>query len=324
MLKFLHSNKKWWRCRIILRQRLFLKNCCIRRFIYTSDRVQNSNEDRLKPVKLAFDSYQFTKATVPSSPVVILHGLLGSKSNWRSLSKEIARVTGTKIYAVDVRNHGESPHSTEFDYRHMAEDTIHFLKEMNIKKSLLVGHSMGGRISMFVALSKPELVERLVVVDVSPINVPSDFHAEIFQYLQAMKLSLKQLPKGVSLSDARQLINNYLVPVVPNIATRQFLLTNLMEINKEVKWRCNLDVILDKFVTGVSTFPPVTAKFDKDTLFICGERSPYVSKEDHEKIRSIFPKVKFSYVEGAGHWVHSEKPSEFLKLLIGFIQNKTD
>lgn len=321
-----NANKILWRTsRIVFYERLYFNNKnCVRKSLCSHNSTLNLNENRLKPVQLAFDSYQFTKTTSSLLPVVIVHGLFGSKSNWKSLSKEIARVTKRKVYAVDIRNHGESPHSTDFNYQYMAEDLICFLREMNIKKSLLVGHSMGGRITMLVALNKPELVEKLIAVDVSPFNIPDNFNNTIFQYLKVMQLSIKQLPSGISLSKARQFIDKCLSTVAPNIEIRQFLLTNLVEINKEVKWRCNLDVISENFITGVSNFPLPIAEYNEDTLFICGEKSPYVLKSDHDKIRNVFPKARFTYVMEAGHWVHSEKPIEFLRILTEFVQNCTN
>ncbi|KAL0266382.1 UNVERIFIED_CONTAM: hypothetical protein PYX00_008934 [Menopon gallinae] len=277
----------------------------------------------IEPIKMAYTSYEATKLNDDKHvPVIIMHGLLGSKSNWNSLSKAIHNKTKKKIIAVDARNHGESPHTKELTYNHLAADVRALVSDLNLTKATMIGHSMGGRTMMLVALRYPELVHKLVVVDISPLGTsPSLNH--MTKYFEAMKL-VKIEPK-VPLSLARksadfQLSTYISVSLDPGL--RQFLITNLVENDGgKYKWRVNLDSIISNFQTNISSFPPVgSAQFIGPTLFIGGGNSDYLRKEEESGIKKLFPNASFSYIPEAGHWVHAEKPEEFLKIVTTFLQ----
>ncbi|XP_011506252.1 PREDICTED: alpha/beta hydrolase domain-containing protein 11-like [Ceratosolen solmsi marchali] len=273
------------------------------------------------PVKLAYTSYESTKEmkeSSPKSPILIMHGLFGSKSNWNSLSKSIHQQTNRKVIAIDARNHGDSPHASQMSYYHMTEDIALLLRDLEIKKVILVGHSMGGGAVMYTALNYPEIVEKIIVVDFSPIKTSPSLVAmiKLFEAMHAVSLD------GIlSLSKARKLADKQLSISIKSNPIRQFLLTNLVEAEPgKYKWRLNLKVLEDNFPTRIAVFPLEKNKaYNGPTLFIGGSESDYLKESDHSLIKTIFPFAKFQYITGAGHWVHADKPSEFLKCLTTFI-----
>lgn len=279
-------------------------------------------ENSVVPVKMAYTSYESTTSSKDSEPIVIMHGLLGSKSNWNSLSKAIHNQTKKKVIAVDARNHGESPHTVEHTYNHLAADVKALLMDLSISQANMIGHSMGGRTMMLVALRYPEIVKKLCVVDISPIgSSPSLKH--MVKYFEAMKL-VKLEPK-LPLSTARKSADSQLSSYISDPGLRQFIITNLVEgEGGHYKWRVNLDSITKNFVNNISGFPNVgSSVYNGPTLFIGGGNSDYLRREDEEAIKKFFPKAKFTYIPDAGHWVHADKPQEFLNILMSFIQNST-
>jgi len=258
-----------------------------------------------------------------AAPVLIMHGLFGSKTNWNSLSKSIQQRTKRKVIAVDARNHGDSPHSPDMTYTHMAKDVVHLMENLELKKAIVVGHSMGGAAMMCVALDYPELVEKLAVVDMSPVRT-SDSLAAMGDIFDAM-LSV-DIKSGEPLSVSRKLVDRQLAENIHSEALRQFLLMNLVEYEPgKCRWRVNLTVLAKNFAHQIAKFPispGSTVTFDGPTLFIGGEKSDYIRKEDHLTIKSLFPRAEFRYIPGAGHWVQSDKPAEFLEIIISFINER--
>ncbi|KAJ9600716.1 hypothetical protein L9F63_026147 [Diploptera punctata] len=268
--------------------------------------------DSIQPVKLAYSSYESTK---PSSnhlewPVIIMHGLLGSKANWNSMSKMLHNKTNRKIFAVDARNHGDSPHTEELSYNHLAEDLRALMNDLAIKRATFIGHSMGGRAVMLLGLRYPELVEKLIVVDISPVNVSANL-STMPKYFEAMK-SVK-IDENIPLSKARKIADEQLAKHI------SFLLTNLVEAEGgSYKWRINLDSIARNF-SNIANFPSAGTTCPVPTLFIAGANSDYIRVEDHNRIKEIFPAAVFVTIPGAGHWVHADKPNEVLEVLEKFI-----
>ncbi|XP_058803476.1 protein ABHD11 [Phymastichus coffea] len=274
------------------------------------------------PIKLAYASYESTKEKVDEnvkSPILIMHGLFGSKSNWNSLSKIIHQKTNRKVITIDARNHGDSPHASEMSYYHMTEDIALLLKDLDINKVVLVGHSMGGGAVMYTALMYPELVEKLIVVDFCPTKTSPSLLL-MKKLFESMRLiSLDGVP---SLSKARKLADEQLSVTIKSNSIRQFLLTNLVESHPgKYKWRINLPVLESNFSKNIAVFPNEKNKtYNGPTLFIAGTESDYIKESDHENIKQIFPSAKFHYVTGAGHWVHADKPVEFIDTLTTFVE----
>ncbi|KAL6436336.1 hypothetical protein ACFW04_004700 [Cataglyphis niger] len=249
-----------------------------------------------------------------------MHGLFGSKSNWNTLSKTIHRKTKRKVIVVDARNHGESPHTSNMSYKDMAEDVIQLLNDLDFERAILVGHSMGGSAMMYTALNFPQRVEKLAVVDISPIRTSPNL-LEIKKIFEVMNLATAD--GSPTLSKARKIVDQHLKKSITSSALRQFLLANLVEVDSgKYKWRVNLPVLEQAFSSHIAVFPKIDSKiYANPTLFIGGANSDYIRIEDHDAIKKLFPLAEFHYIDGADHWVHADKPIEFVELLTNFINH---
>ena len=249
----------------------------------------------------------FYRETGQGLPLIILHGLFGSSDNWASIAKRIGEYY--KVYTVDQRNHGQSPKDEEFTYSAMAEDLKNFIEENDIKDPVVLGHSMGGKTAMTFALKYPELLRKLVVVDIAPKAYPLH-HQTILEGLNSVKLNQVRSRK-----DADVALSAY----IPELGVRQFLLKNLYR-NEEgnFDWRINLPVITEK-IENVGEEMQADEAFTKPTLFIRGEASNYVLDDDQEHIKALFTRAQVKTIRDAGHWVHAEQPEPFVKMLLEFV-----
>ena len=240
-------------------------------------------------------------------PLLIMHGVFGSSDNWQTLGKEFSK--HFKVYLIDLRNHGKSPHSDEFDYHLMAEDVLELLEEEQLEAAHLLGHSMGGKVAMNLATKNPEKIKKLIVVDIAPKDYPPH-HQQIFAGFRSVDLgSLK----------SRKDADDQMSKVIKNFGVRQFILKNLdRDSNGLFRWKLNLNAI-EKAAEMVGNGLEQGSHFDGETLFIAGGNSDYILQEDHETILSIFPKAEVETIEGAGHWVHAEKPVELKQAVESFL-----
>ncbi|KAJ8956242.1 hypothetical protein NQ318_014974 [Aromia moschata] len=268
----------------------------------------------LTPYELT-ESYSKTKPT--PTVLVVLHGLLGSKNNWNSFCKRYHEHSKSKVMAIDIRNHGDSPHTKEHSYDDLVIDLRRFLYKINAQKVYLLGHSMGGRATMLFALKYPELVEKLIVADISPITTSSSFSMTPDLL---MILKKYELPRNISISEARRVVLENLMPTVKNKAVLSFLLTNLVQKSDgSYGWRFNINALLRNF-GNISSFPEIhNLVYEGPVLFVGGAKSDYIQKSDYPKIIKLFPKAELKFIDGAGHWLHSEKPAEFLKVTLDFL-----
>jgi len=240
-------------------------------------------------------------------PIVILHGLFGSLDNWHSVAR---RFSGEfRVFAVDQRNHGRSPHSETFNYDVMTEDLRIFLTSHDIDETHLVGHSMGGKTAMQFALTHPTMVRKLVVVDISPRSYPPN-HDHIFDALS--NLDLKRY-------ESRQQIDEDLEREISSPVVRQFLMKNLHrdEANSFL-WKMNLPAIrrhYEKVNAPIESERP----FEGEALFIRGTGGDYITETDFPQIKRLFPKANVAEVE-SGHWIHAEAPEEFQKIVLDFLR----
>src|SRR5690606_19850870 len=237
--------------------------------------------------------------------LVILHGLFGSSDNWLPQAKMFAE--DFHVYLVDLRNHGQSPHSDEFNYDVMADDVAELIDAEGISSPILLGHSMGGKTAMTLALRNPQLPSALVVIDIAPRRYP-DQHDRIVEGLLALRLAdLK----------SRQDADEALSPYVPEPPVRQFLLKNLKrEPSGGFGWKMNLDTI-SRNISEVSKGVGNGSVFPGPTLFVRGGRSNYVADDDLEDIRKLFPAARLETLD-TGHWVQAEKPRELVDLVKAF------
>lgn len=243
-------------------------------------------------------------------PVLILHGMFGTLDNWQTIAKKLAE--HFMVFIIDLRNHGRSPHSDEFDYAIMANDIQEFMESNWIYEAYVVGHSMGGKVAMQLASENPDLVTKLVLVDIAP-KVYVGNHQTIFEAL--FSLNLDQLE---SRKEADQLLQDK----IESYGVRQFILKNL-SINKETQnyeWKMNLPVIHAAYqeVLGKGNW---STPFENSTLFIKGAQSKYILPEEMKEYKTYFPNATLATVEKAGHWVHAEQPKVFLEILTDFLLN---
>ncbi|EPE09681.1 abhydrolase domain-containing protein [Ophiostoma piceae UAMH 11346] len=273
-----------------------------------------------KPVELVYDLHRPEKpiADDKTKPILFLHGLFGSKKNNRSISKMLARDLGRSIYALDLRNHGESPHAPKHDYVSLAGDVSHFIKEHGLKETTVIGHSMGAKTAMTLALSEPDLVADIVAVDNAPVDaaIGSDFA----KYVRGMK----QIDRTHITRQAEA--DKLLQPFESSLVVRQFLLGNMHRVKPDdssspvLKFRIPLD-ILARALDNMGDFPykdPSAIRFNKPALFVRGTKSKYVADEALPIIGQFFPKFELVDID-AGHWVISESPEAFRQAVVRFL-----
>ena len=241
-------------------------------------------------------------------PLVVLHGLLGSLENWYTFARN-QEAQQRAIIAIDLRNHGASPHREGMTYREMADDVLAVLDALNIKSCQLMGHSMGGKVAMVLALLYPAMVERLIVVDIAP-KAYTPRHQALIQAMLSMPLAEIQNRKQ---ADA------WLAPTIKHPFERGFLLKNLGR-NAEGRfyWQCNLAEIARQYLK-VTSFPQLAQQFTHPTLFIRGGQSDYVQVDDMDLIQSLFPQAQLATIDSAGHLPHVQTPTEFTTLVNDFL-----
>lgn len=240
---------------------------------------------------------------------VFLHGLFGQGRNFTQVAK--ALVPDLRSTLVDLPNHGRSPWTGSVDYLEVADVVADFVRTTYDDGPVhLVGHSMGGKIAMVLALRHPELLERLVVVDIAP--APSDGAGEFEHLLTALtSVDLGALRRR---SDA----DDQLAGPIPDERVRGFLLQNLRSTSEGFRWQADLDLLLRELPT-IAGWPEVEGRFDHPVLWLAGERSHYVRPEHEPLMRALFPRTVRVEVKGAGHWVHSEQPDAFTTALRVFL-----
>lgn len=236
--------------------------------------------------------------------VVVLHGLFGSAANFGALARHLA--AGRRVLCLDLRNHGSSPHGPGMAYTAMAADVAETLEARGVAQAALIGHSMGGKAAMQVALSHPTLVSRLLVADIAPVRYPPHFRA-IAAAMEAIPLR-----PGLLRAEASALLE----PTVPDPAVRGFLLQNL-RFGAEPGWRIGLRHI-------AAGLPDIEGwegggEFGGPVLSLRGERSDYVQPEHRPLFRALFPRSRFLSLRGAGHWLHADAPDGFREVVEAFL-----
>jgi len=237
-----------------------------------------------------------------ATPLVVAHGLFGSARNWGAIAKRMS--AKRTVIAADMRNHGGSPWFETHSYPEMAAD----LAELSAGQFDVVGHSMGGKASMMLALQHPERIRKLVVADIAPVGY-SHTQLPMIDAMQTIDLSRVE---------ARSEADRQMQSVVSEPGVRAFLLQSLDVKNK--RWRLNLDVLRTQMEL-IMGFPQTDAQFVGPALFLSGADSDYVRPEHREHIKNLFPQAKFAKLNGAGHWLHADKPREFQAAVEAFLRD---
>jgi esterase len=234
-------------------------------------------------------------------PLVILHGLLGSARNWATAAKQLGETH--RVFALDLRNHGRSPWAATMSFDEMAGDVAAFVDAHRLGPAVVIGHSLGGKVAMRLALTRPERVARLIVVDVAPVAYAHSF-GPFVEAMAAVDLAAVRRRADAELQLERSIRD----PVVCS-----FLLQNLVKTDAGFAWRVNLEALAAN-MPELLGFPPMDedAGYAGPTLFIAGARSNYIKPEHRPLIARHFPHAEHARIAGAGHWVHAERPAEFL------------
>lgn len=234
-------------------------------------------------------------------PVVILHGLFGSGSNWRSVARELAG--SHRVLSVDLRNHGASPWADSMSYLEMADDVLRLIEREDLSRPAVIGHSMGGKVAMALALMYPQQVGKLTVVDIAPVPYADRLSA----FAEAMR-AIDTLHAA-----SREEVRLRLAGTVPDAGVVQFLMQNLVARNAHFDWRLNLGAILAA-MPALCGFPPELRglRFTRPVQVIAGARSDYVTTADDDAFRPMFPAARIEVIEAAGHWVHADRPGAFI------------
>ena len=243
------------------------------------------------------------------NPVLILHGFLGMSDNWKTLSAQYA-TEGFQVHTLDLRNHGKSFHSNDFNYEIMVQDVVDYCDLHNLESIAILGHSMGGKVVMLLATMYPELVHKLIVADIGPKFYPQH-HQTILAALNAVDFSKKP-----TRADVENIVSKY----ISDIGTQQFLLKNLYwKQPGQLDFRFNLEVFNSK-IEEIGKALPSNHYFQKETLFLRGDKSDYILDSDFETILHHFPMAKIETISNAGHWLHAENPKEFFEKTISFLK----
>ncbi|XP_036624027.1 protein ABHD11-like [Trichosurus vulpecula] len=264
-----------------------------------------------RPVPL---SYRLLDGQDNLPPVVFLHGMLSNKNIFQAEAKALAQQTGRKVLTVDARNHGESPHSPDCSYAAMSADLQALLSKLGLTPCVLIGHSMGGKTAMTFALQKPELVERLVSVDVSPL-VTTDI-PNVFKIIPAMN-SINLLGH-LSDSQAFEVVDEYLKLFVKDPSIRQYLFNSLVQVDGQYVWKVNAENLWqqqNKFLESLQN----QGVYRGPTLFLTSINSSFVPPSHHHEIKLLFPEAQFQIIPDTSHILHIKKPDEFMNSILSFL-----
>jgi esterase len=243
-------------------------------------------------------------------PIVILHGFLGVSDNWQTFARSIAPL-GFSVYLFDLRNHGLSAHNPEHNYAVMSADVASMLNELKIHNPIVMGHSMGGKVTMKLANDFPNLMKAMIIVDIAPYAYPPH-HQTIFKGLLSVNLNVIK---------SRAEADEKLAETITDLSMRQFLLKNLYwKEEGQLAWRFNIDALANAIeIIGEATLPD--APILLPALFVYGEDSDYVNPNRIPEILEAFPSAKFFGIQGAGHWVHAQQPAKLQNVVLDFVKD---
>ena len=250
----------------------------------------------------------YSKIEGSGKPFVILHGFLGMSDNWKTLGTQFA-AQGFEVHMLDLRNHGRSMQSDEFNYQLMVRDVVEYCQDKNLTNINLLGHSMGGKVAMFLATQYPDIVEKLIVADIG-VKFYKPHHDDILNGLLSVDFS-----KQPSRND----VDEILKPYIPDFGTRQFLMKNLYwKTPGQLDFRFNLTALVaNKGIIGDAL--EENAVYNKPTLFLKGAQSNYILDADVDEIKQHFPLAQVKEIANAGHWLHAENPTDFYKEVMTFM-----
>jgi pimeloyl-ACP methyl ester carboxylesterase len=242
------------------------------------------------------------------TPMMIIHGYFGMGENWKTMAKRFSE--HYQVHLVDLRNHGNSFHTDSFSYELMVEDLVHYIHHHQLEKVTIIGHSMGGKSTMLLAATYPELIDRLVIVDIAPKFYPPH-HQDIIDALIDVDFD-----KVTSRKDVEKVLSQHLNnPVVVSF----FLKSLYRNEDGNYSFRFNLDSLTKNNFEVGKVMLQENIRFEKPTLFVRGEDSDYIMQEDYQLIEKHFTAVNIQSIPKSGHWLHVEKPNEFYEIASSFL-----
>ncbi|GAB4313281.1 MAG: alpha/beta fold hydrolase [Bacteroidales bacterium] len=243
------------------------------------------------------------------TPLIILHGIFGISDNWVTIGRRLGE--NFRVFIPDQRNHGQSPHSSTFNYFALVEDLAEFINDHHLYNPIIIGHSMGGKVAMNFALEYPGRVEKLVVIDISVRSYPA--RPEHMMVLQTM------MDADFDRYPTRAEMQRFIEERIRQPRLQKFVMKNLQIVGrKRLSWRLNIQGIYEN-LDHVFSAVEHPGTFTGPTLFIRGGNSDYVPEEDFERIRKNFPNAQFETIKGASHWVHADRPDELCSVLTNFL-----
>lgn len=256
----------------------------------------------------------FVRESGSGTPLIILHGLFGMSDNWMTMAKRFAE-NNFHVFAADLRNHGQSPHSEEWNFKIMAEDVFELVQDKNISNASVIGHSLGGKVAMQMAAMQPDKLSAMVVADMAPKKYPV-LHSSIIAALNEVKIE--------TLSSRKE-VEEILSKKINDTATLQFLLKNIYwketVLGKVLVWRFNFEVISKNIENGSEAIHfPGTVNIP--ALLLRGEHSDYVTDKDITDFKKIFPFAEAVTIKNSGHWIHADQPEEFFNVVNAFLKKK--
>ncbi len=247
-------------------------------------------------------SLELNAVTTGEGPaVLLLHGLFGSATNWRGIARALS--DEFQVHALDLRNHGSSPWADSMAYDEMAGDVLAYIDRQALASASVIGHSMGGKAAMALALLHPERIDQLIVADIAPVS----YADTLTPFAEAMR------SVDVFAAASRTEVQRRLQSMLPDPSVAGFLAQNLISRNDHFDWRINLAAITAEMST-LSGFPETlrTLRFDRPITVIAGADSAYVAQKDGAEFAPMFNRITVEVINGAGHWVHADRPDEFV------------
>ncbi|MDA9340310.1 alpha/beta fold hydrolase [Polaribacter sp.] len=240
--------------------------------------------------------------------LLILHGYFGMSDNWKTLGNQFSEEY--EVHLIDQRNHGRSFHEDTFDYAGLVEDLFHYIQYHQLERVYIIGHSMGGKTAMLFAVMYPELVEKLIIVDISPREY-QPHHNAILAGLNSIDFSV---------DNTRGKVDKKLSDLIPELGVRQFLLKNVYwKEKRQLAFRFNLEALTENNSEIGKALPPFTI-YEKTTLFLKGEHSEYITEKEEAIISAHFTNSKIIEIKNAGHWLHAENPTQFYREVSDFLR----
>nr|ACO10649.1 Abhydrolase domain-containing protein 11 [Caligus rogercresseyi] len=271
---------------------------------------------------LAYTTFE-SKTRKNLSPLLINHNLMGSKSNFNRVAKEINQMTRRLVLNVDSRNHGESPKLPEMTYESMTSDVHSLMRSMDIPKACFLGNGMGGRVGMLMALQQPSLIDKLIVINSTPLN-----HMSIMERVERIKMAGQimetckaDIESAEGMVAKKSVADKILMPILKDSFDRGLFLTNLVTSNAEGgsnMWKLNFNALEASPLGMFPTFEKGVS-FDGPVLFITGDKCDYLREPDIEEVSSLFPNAKFYRISNTGYWLHVERYKELLELILPFL-----